>query len=115
MEEQVIAIYAGNNGYLDEIPVPAVPRWLALGLADVFSGEINFNSGLQPGDSFRLVVERYQRDGALAGYGAILAAEFQNDGRRLRAIRFAPPLTISKAHLREGVDIFASVLADFSS
>ena len=27
MEEQVVAIYAGINGYLDEIPVPQVPRF----------------------------------------------------------------------------------------
>lgn len=63
---------------------------LALGLADVFSGEIDFNSDLQPGDSFRLVVERHTREGALAGYGAILAAEFVNAGRQLEAVRFTP-------------------------
>ena len=63
---------------------------LALGLADVFSGEIDFNSDLQPGDRFRLLVERHARDGKLAGYGPILAAEFVNDGRPLRAIRFTP-------------------------
>jgi murein DD-endopeptidase MepM/ murein hydrolase activator NlpD len=63
---------------------------LALGMADVFSGEIDFNSDLQPGDKFRLLVERYTRDGKLSGYGAILAAEFVNDGRRLRAVRFTP-------------------------
>jgi len=63
---------------------------LALGLADVFSGEIDFNSDLQPGDRFRLLVERHSRDGKLAGYGPILAAEFVNDGRQLRAIRFTP-------------------------
>lgn len=63
---------------------------LALGLADVFSGEIDFNSGLQPGDTFRLLVERQTREGKLAGYGPILAAEFVNDGRQLRAIRFTP-------------------------
>ena len=63
---------------------------LALGLADVFSGEIDFNSDLQPGDRFRLLVERHSRDGKLAGYGPILAAEFVNDGRPLRAIRFTP-------------------------
>jgi F-type H+-transporting ATPase subunit alpha len=28
MEEQVVALYAGNQGYLDEIPVPQVPRFL---------------------------------------------------------------------------------------
>jgi len=63
---------------------------LALGLADVFSGEIDFNSGLQPGDHFRVLVERHSREGKLAGYGPILAAEFVNDGRQLRAIRFTP-------------------------
>jgi len=63
---------------------------LALGLADVFSGEIDFNSDLQPGDRFRLLVERHTREGKLAGYGPILAAEFVNDGREMRAIRFTP-------------------------
>ena len=63
---------------------------LALGLADVFSGEIDFSSDLQPGDRFRVAVERHSRDGKVAGYGAILAAEFLNDGRQLRAVRFTP-------------------------
>jgi murein DD-endopeptidase MepM/ murein hydrolase activator NlpD len=63
---------------------------LALGMADVFSGEIDFNSDLQPGDTFRVLVERQTREGKLSGYGAILAAEFVNDGRRLRAVRFTP-------------------------
>ena len=63
---------------------------LALGLADVFSGEIDFTADLQPGDTFRVLVERQAREGKLSGYGAILAAEFVNDGRTLRAIRFTP-------------------------
>ena len=61
---------------------------LALGMADVFSGEIDFNSDLQPGDRFRVLVERHTREGKLSGYGPILAAEFMNDGRTLKAIRF---------------------------
>jgi murein DD-endopeptidase MepM/ murein hydrolase activator NlpD len=63
---------------------------LALGMADVFSGEIDFNSDLQPGDSFRVLVERQTREGKLSGYGPILAAEFSNDNRKLKAIRFTP-------------------------
>jgi murein DD-endopeptidase MepM/ murein hydrolase activator NlpD len=63
---------------------------LALQMADVFSGELDFSSELQPGDEFRLVVERQIRNGALVGYGAILAAEFVASGRSLRAYRFAP-------------------------
>src|SRR6188508_1556486 len=57
----------------------------ALGQADVFSGEIDFNSDLQPGDTFRVLVERQAREGKLSGYGAILAAEFVNDHRKLKA------------------------------
>ena len=63
---------------------------LALGLADVFSGEIDFNADLQPGDRFRVLVERHTREGKLSGYGPILAAEFVNEGRTLKALRFTP-------------------------
>ncbi len=65
---------------------------LALSLADVFSGEVDFSNDLQPGDVFRVVVERSVRDdGTFGGYGPVLAAELVNDGRTLRAVRFAPP------------------------
>ena len=63
---------------------------LALAMADVFSGEIDFNSDLQPGDRFRVLVERHMREGRLSGYGPILAAEFVNVGRAMKAIRFTP-------------------------
>ena len=63
---------------------------LALQMADVFSGELDFSSELQPGDEFRLVIERQMRDGVFVGYGSILAAEFVASGRALRAYRYAP-------------------------
>ena len=62
---------------------------LALQMADIFSGELDFSSELQAGDHFRLVVERQTREGAFVGYGAILAAEFVASGRPLRAFRYA--------------------------
>lgn len=62
---------------------------LTLALAEIFGGEIDFSTELQPGDTFRLTVEKQYRDGAeFAGYGPIAAAEFVNHGRRLRAVRF---------------------------
>jgi murein DD-endopeptidase MepM/ murein hydrolase activator NlpD len=64
---------------------------LAIALAQVFSGEIDFNTELQPGDAYRVTFERFVREGRPAGYGEITAAEFENDGRVLRAIRFTPP------------------------
>lgn len=65
---------------------------LSLALADIFAGEMDFTSDLQPGDSFRLIVERSTRsDGAFGGYGPVLAAEFVNEDRRLHAVRFTMP------------------------
>lgn len=62
---------------------------LALAMADIFGGEIDFNSGLQPGDAYRLVVEKSVRDdGLFVGYGPVQAAEFVNGGRTLAAMRF---------------------------
>ena len=64
---------------------------LALALADVFSGDIDFNTELQPGDTFAVVVDQQFREAnVFAGYGPIIAAEFSNDGRQLRAVRFEP-------------------------
>jgi murein DD-endopeptidase MepM/ murein hydrolase activator NlpD len=64
---------------------------LTLALAQVFSGEIDFNSEVQPGDRFAVAFERFVRDERPSTYGAITAAEFENDGRRIRAVRFVPP------------------------
>ncbi len=64
---------------------------LTLALADIFGGEIDVSTELQPGDRFELSVEKeYREDEQFAGYGPILAAEFTNAGRRVRAVRFTP-------------------------
>jgi murein DD-endopeptidase MepM/ murein hydrolase activator NlpD len=64
---------------------------LTLALADIFGGEIDFSTEVQPGDRFELAVEKYYRDDQqFGGYGPIVAAEFTNDGRRVRAVRFTP-------------------------
>jgi murein DD-endopeptidase MepM/ murein hydrolase activator NlpD len=64
---------------------------LSLALADIFSGEVDFNTDLQPGDRFAIVVDKEFRDGeTFAGYGPILAARLDNDGRHLQAVRFMP-------------------------
>jgi murein DD-endopeptidase MepM/ murein hydrolase activator NlpD len=64
---------------------------LAIALAQVFAGEIDFNTELQPGDRFVVTFERFVREERPSSYGEITAAEFHNDGRRIRAVRFTPP------------------------
>lgn len=64
---------------------------LAVAIADILSGEIDFNTELQPDDSFSVAFERFRReDGKGDTYGAISAVEFHNDGRVLRAVRYTP-------------------------
>ena len=62
---------------------------LALQLADIFGGEVDFNGDLQPGDRIDVLFERMTRDGEFAGYGDIQAAVLINAGRRVSAIRYA--------------------------
>jgi murein DD-endopeptidase MepM/ murein hydrolase activator NlpD len=59
-------------------------------MAQIFSGEIDFNSELRRGDRYVVAFERFVRDDRPATYGAVTAAEFQNDGRVVRAIAFTP-------------------------
>ena len=59
---------------------------LALEMAKIFEGEVDFNSDVQPGDHLEMLVERAMRDGQFAGYGEIKAAIMDNDGRHLTAI-----------------------------
>jgi murein DD-endopeptidase MepM/ murein hydrolase activator NlpD len=74
---------------------------LTLALADIFGGEIDFSTEVQPGDSFELTVEKQYRDResegrdtpsepVFAGYGPVMAAQFVNAGRLVRAVRFSP-------------------------
>ena len=49
--------------------------------------DVDFNTEIQPGDSFRVVVEKQYLDGNMARYGRILAAEFTRGERLLRALR----------------------------
>jgi murein DD-endopeptidase MepM/ murein hydrolase activator NlpD len=62
---------------------------LALDLAEIFAWDIDFNTEIQRGDSFRLAVEKLYLDGSFRRYGRIVVAEFRRGDRRLRAIRFA--------------------------
>ena len=91
-------IDASNNSLVASIGAGGETVELAIALAEVLSGEIDFNNDLRRGDRFALLFERTWREGAFgegetvfAGYGDILAAEFVNDGRELRAYRFQVP------------------------
>jgi murein DD-endopeptidase MepM/ murein hydrolase activator NlpD len=61
---------------------------LAMDLADIFGSDIDFNTDIQRGDSFRALVERRYLDGKFAGNGAVLAASVSNKQKVLSGFRF---------------------------
>lgn len=61
---------------------------LPIQLAEIFSGEVDFNSESQQGDRFEVLVDRVVRNGAYGAYGDIQAAVMHMGGRRLTAYRF---------------------------
>jgi murein DD-endopeptidase MepM/ murein hydrolase activator NlpD len=71
---------------------------LAITVAEIFSGQIDFESDLQPGDRFELLFEKSTREGAFAGYGPIAGARMTADGREHTAIRWVDPATGKAAY-----------------
>jgi len=63
---------------------------LAVGIAELFGGDVDFCRDLQPGDEIEVVFEQVLRDGVRVGYGDIIAARLTNAGRLLSAFRFQP-------------------------
>lgn len=61
---------------------------LAIALAEIFGGDVDFHSDLQPGDTVELLYEKVYREDEFAGYGNVVAARLLNDGRDLQAYRF---------------------------
>jgi len=85
-------------------------------LANIFGWDIDFALDIRKGDSFTVLYEELYRNGEKISDGKILAAEFINDGKAYRAVRYTNPQTnrseyftpdgksMRKAFLRSPVD-----------
>lgn len=93
-------------------------------LAGVFAWDIDFALDIRRNDWFAVVYEEVWQDGEKLRDGNILAAEFGNDGRVYRAVRFVDPdgqaeyytpegRSVRKAFLRAPVD-FTRVSSGFN-
>jgi murein DD-endopeptidase MepM/ murein hydrolase activator NlpD len=100
---------------------------LAMSLAEIFGWDLDFYTDPREGDTFRVVVEkRSYLDGQTAGYGRILAAEYNNDGRAYQAVLFhdasgapayygADGKSLQKAFLRSPLKFAAPITSHFSN
>jgi murein DD-endopeptidase MepM/ murein hydrolase activator NlpD len=92
IEDSLIAAL-NKAGEQDSLAIDLVER--------CFGWDIDFNTDLRKGDSFRVFVEKRFLDGRFAGYRDILAAEFVNEGRVYRAFRFTYPDTKASDYFDE--------------
>src|SRR5712692_297441 len=65
-----------------------IPDSVAMQLADAFSGDIDFHRDLRKGDRFTVVYELHHLGGRPVRAGRLLAAEFVNQGKTLRAVHY---------------------------
>jgi murein DD-endopeptidase MepM/ murein hydrolase activator NlpD len=97
---------------------------IALKLANVFAWDIDFVLDIREGDRFTAVYEQIYQEGKYLHDGEVLAAEFVNNGRVYRAVRFVSDsgsagyytptgLAMRKAFLRAPVD-FTRVSSAFN-
>jgi murein DD-endopeptidase MepM/ murein hydrolase activator NlpD len=99
---------------------------LAMGLAQIFSYDLDFYTDPRRGDTFRMILEKKKyADGQTAGYGRILAAEYENSGKKYQALLFHDPegrpgyysadgKSLQKAFLRSPLKFGAPVTSHFS-
>lgn len=99
---------------------------VAMRLAQIFGYDLDFYTDPRKGDTFRIVIEKKKyRTGETAGYGRILAAEYDNGGKKYQALLFHDDLghaayytaegkSLQKAFLRSPLKFAAPVTSHFS-
>jgi murein DD-endopeptidase MepM/ murein hydrolase activator NlpD len=95
-----------------------IPDSVAMQLADVFGGDVDFHRDLRKGDQFAVVYELHHLAGRPVRAGRVLAAEFVSQGKTYRAVHFgngyyAPDgKNLRKAFLRSPLE-FSRVSSGF--
>lgn len=125
VESIAATIGADHTSLISALQASGETVQLGIALAKIFEGDIDFASDIQPGDTFEIVFEKITREGQYAGYGEILGAVVENDGRRLSAIRFTSPdgragyydekgRSLTRTFLRAPLDIAARITSGFN-
>lgn len=74
-----------------------IPDAIAIQLAEIFSGDIDFHRALRKGDRFSVTYETLEGDGEPLRAGRVLNAEFVNAGKPYQAMWFQEPLASGNA------------------
>jgi len=79
-----------------------VPDAVAIQIAEIFSGDIDFHRELRKGDRFSVIYETLEGDGEPLRAGRVLSAEFVNDGKTYQAMWFQEPSASAASPQDEG-------------
>ena len=71
---------------------------VAIQLAEIFSGDIDFYRSLRKGDRFSVVYESLEADGEPLRTGRVLSADFVNNGKTYSAVWFQEPSVAKGAY-----------------
>lgn len=99
------------NSSLYESGVAAgLPAALIIEMADIFGYDIDFGQDIRIGDRFTVIYEELYKNGVKLRAGNILAAEFVNQGKALRAVRYTDPQGNSGYYAPEGQSLRKSFI-----
>lgn len=101
-----------------------MPDKLIMSLAGIFAWDIDFVLDIRTGDDYFILYEEIYQDGKFVTVGDIIAAEFNNNGRTFRAVRYVDAggradyytpdgLNVRKAFIRAPVD-FTRISSSFN-
>ncbi len=101
-----------------------LPDRLIMSLAGIFAWDIDFVLDIRKSDDYYILYEEIYQDGKFVTAGDIVAAEFNNNGRTFRAVRYVDAegrvdyytpegLSVRKAFIRAPVD-FSRVSSSFN-
>ena len=74
-----------------------IPDTVAIQLAEIFAGDIDFHRALRKGDRFAVTYETLEGDGEPMRAGRVLSAEFVNAGKSFQAMWFQEPVSAGNA------------------
>ena len=98
---------------------------LIMQLVTIFGWDIDFALDIREGDSFAVLYEEQYKEGVMVAEGPIIAAEFINRGKIIKAVRYLDSTgqnnyynsngeAMKKAFLRTPIDFFSRISSKFS-
>jgi murein DD-endopeptidase MepM/ murein hydrolase activator NlpD len=89
VEHRVVTVTGTLEGNLfDSMEALGEQAQLVLDFAEIFAWDFDFASDSQPGDGFRMLVEKVYTGEQFVKYGRILAAEYESEGKTHTGIYF---------------------------